>query len=120
MILYPEQVILEHEVCQMAYDLLHGFEFDPADMALDVIATVGPRGHFLTQKHTRKRIRDFRMSRILRQNGPDGSERDPREVALEEFKRINDTHRPQPLPDEVLTELERILAGAEREAERMG
>jgi len=120
MILYPEQVILEYEICQSAYDLLHGFEFDEADMALDVIGKVGPRGHFLAQDHTRRRIRDFRLSPLLRQKGPDGKLRDPREVALEEFKRISQTHHPQPLPKEVLAELERILDVAEREAERIG
>jgi trimethylamine:corrinoid methyltransferase-like protein len=82
MILYPEQVILDHEICQVAYDLLHGFEFDEGDMALDVIGTVGPRGHFLAQKHTRTHIRDFRLSPLLRQKNPDGSPRDPRQVAL--------------------------------------
>jgi len=120
MTLYPEQVILDHEICQIAYDLLHGFEFDEADMALDVVGDVGPRGHFLAQKHTRKHIRDFRLSRLLRQKGADGSQRDPREVALKEFKRISETHHPRPLPQEVLDELDGILAAAEREAERMG
>ena len=116
MILYPEQVILEHEICQYAYDLLHGFEFDEADMALDVIAAVGPHSHFLKQKH----IRDFRLSRLLGQKGPDGNLRDPRQVAIEEFKRLSETHHPKPLPQEVLAELDRILAAAEREAERIG
>jgi trimethylamine---corrinoid protein Co-methyltransferase len=115
MILYPEQVLLDHEICQSAYDQLHGFDFDAKDMALDVIAKVGPRGHFLAQKHTRKHIRDFRLSPLLRQKGPEGEARDPREVALEEFKRLNETHCPQPLPDEVLAELDRILAAAEGE-----
>jgi len=120
MILYPEQVILDHEICRYAYDLLHGFEFDEADMALDVIAAVGPRSHFLKQKHTRKHIRDFRLSLLTDQSNPDGSPRDPREVAIEEFKRISETHHPRPLPQEVLAELDRILAAAEREVERIG
>ncbi|MBN1810990.1 MAG: trimethylamine methyltransferase family protein [Anaerolineae bacterium] len=120
MVLYPEKMILDHETCYIAYELLRGFEFDEADMALDVIADVGPRGHFLTQKHTRKHIRDFRLSPLLGQPGPDGSRRDPREAALEEFERLNETHHPRPLPREVLAELDRILAAAEREAERLG
>ncbi|MFN2219123.1 MAG: trimethylamine methyltransferase family protein [Anaerolineae bacterium] len=119
MILYPEQVILDHEICQNAYDLFQPFEFSEADMALDVIAGVGPRSHFLRQKHTRKRIRDFRLSRLLRQMRPDGNWRDPREVAREEFKRIHETHRPEPLSGEVLAELDRILDAAEGEAERI-
>jgi trimethylamine--corrinoid protein Co-methyltransferase len=119
MILYPEFMILQHEACRYAYDLLHGFDFDEADMALDVIANVGPRGHFLAQKHTRKHIRDFRLP-SLEQEDPDGNPRDAQEVALEEFKRLNETHRPKPLPQEVLAELDRILAAAEQEAERIG
>jgi len=115
MILYPEQVILDHEICRYAYDLLHGFEFDEADMALDVIAAVGPRSHFLKQKHTRQRIRDFRLPLLTDQSNTDGSPRDPREVAMEEFKRLSGTHHPKPLPQEALAELDRILAAAERE-----
>ncbi len=117
MILYPEFVILQHEACRHAYDLLYGFEFDAADMALDVIAKVGPRGHFLAQKHTGKHIRDFRLP-LLEQDDPDGNPRNAQEVALEEFKRLNETHHPQPLPQETLAELDRILAAAEREAGR--
>jgi len=120
MILRPEQVILDHEVCQAAYDQFHGFEFDEADMALNVIKDVGPRGHFLAQKHTRRRIRDFRLSPLLRQKGPNESLRDPREVALEQFKRLDETHHPEPLPKQVLAELDRILAAAEREAQGTG
>jgi hypothetical protein len=57
---------------------------------------------------------------LLRQKAPDGAWRDPREVALEEFKRISETHHPQPLPKEVLAELDRILAAAGREAAHLG
>ena len=119
MILYPELVILQHQACQYVYDLLHGFAFDEADMALDVIADVGPRSHFLRHKHTRKHIRDFRLPSIEREE-PQGNPRDPQEVALEKFKRLHETHHPRPLPNEVLAELDRILAAAEREAGRMG
>jgi trimethylamine--corrinoid protein Co-methyltransferase len=116
MILRPETMILQHEACQHAYDLLHGFAFDEASLALDVIAEVGPRSHFLRQRHTRKHIRDFRLPRLAREDA-DGNPRDPREVALEEFKRLNETHCPKPLAGEVLEELDRILTAAEREAE---
>jgi trimethylamine--corrinoid protein Co-methyltransferase len=118
MVLYPEKVILDHEICQDAHDLLHGFDFDSADMALDVIREVGPRSHFLRQKHTRQHIRDFRLSRLLRQKGPNGTERNPVEVAFEEFKRIEATHHPKPLSADVVSELDRILAAADRETAR--
>jgi trimethylamine--corrinoid protein Co-methyltransferase len=116
MILYPEKVILDHELYRGAYEWWHRFAFDADDMALDVIAAVGPRGHFLAQQHTRRRIRDFRFSQLLHQYSADGDLRDPHELAREEFRRILETHEPQPLPDEVQTELARILMAAEGEA----
>jgi trimethylamine--corrinoid protein Co-methyltransferase len=119
MVLCPELVILQHEACRYAYELLHGFEFDESDMALDVIAKVGPRGHFLAQKHTRKHIRDFRLP-LLEQEDAAGHPCDAQVVALEEFRRLNETHHPEPLPVDVLAELDRILAAAEREADRIG
>ena len=119
MVLYPELVVLQHEACQYAYDLLCGFEFHEEDMALEVIADVGPRSHFLRHKHTRKHIRDFRLHALERED-LQGNPRDPHEVAMEEFRRLERTHHPKPLPAEVLAELDRILAAAEREAERIG
>jgi trimethylamine--corrinoid protein Co-methyltransferase len=114
MILYPEKVILDHELCESVHEYFRGFEFDGADMALDVIADVGPRGHFLVQKHTRDHFRDIEMSPVLYRYDADGILRDPRKMALKEFKRLNATHRPKPLPKDVLAELDRILAAAER------
>ena len=94
-------------------------EFDEADLALDVIKAVGPGSHFLRQKHTRKHIRDFQISPISDEIYTSDSPRPSREIALEEFNRINETHHPEPLPEEKLVELDRILAAAEREAERL-
>jgi len=113
-------VILDHEVCLEAYNLFGAYEFEISDLALDVIKQVGPGSHFLRQKHTRQHIRDFRLSPVLRQKNPDGSEMEPREAALREFKRIDESHHPEPLPDHVLSELDHILAAAEREAEKVG
>ena len=120
LVVYPEEIILDHETCQSAYELLSGFDFREADMALDVIKKIGPRGHFLKEKHTRQHIRDFRLSPLLRQKGPDGRLRDPREVAIDEFNRIDKTHHPEPLPRETLVSLDLALAAADREAEKLG
>jgi trimethylamine--corrinoid protein Co-methyltransferase len=117
MILYPELMVLQHEACRNVHDVLYGFEFNEPDMSLDVIADVGPRSHFLRHKHTRRRIRDFRLP-LLEQEGTHGYPRPVQEVALEEFKRLDETHHPEPLPEGVLMELERILSAAECEMER--
>lgn len=49
-----EKFMIDDEIAGMILRYLRGIEFDEEKFALDVIAGVGPGGHFLTQKHTRK------------------------------------------------------------------
>ncbi|NIS69706.1 MAG: hypothetical protein GTO12_12375 [Proteobacteria bacterium] len=115
MIFYPEQIVLDHEICLIVYELMHEFEFDELDMCLDVIKRVGPRNTFLTEEHTIQHLRDFRLSPLLNRQSDEGNPRDPRGLALEEFKRINESHYPESLPKEVLVELDLIIAAADKE-----
>ena len=117
--LYPEEVILDHQACLHVYDMLHDKRFDEIEPALEVIKQVGPRGHFLAQLHTRENVQRFRLPHLFRRKTSDGELSDPRKLALEQFKHIAATHQPKPLPEEVLAELDRILAAAEREAENI-
>jgi trimethylamine--corrinoid protein Co-methyltransferase len=119
MLLYPEQIILDHEICLGVYESFQRFEFDEADLALDVIKAVGPGSHFLRQKHTRDHIREFLLSPITDELYISDSPRPSREIALEEFNRLNETHHPEPLPLEKINELDRILAAADREATQL-
>jgi trimethylamine--corrinoid protein Co-methyltransferase len=119
MLLYPEQIILDHAICFEVYELFNGFQFDESDLALDVIKEVGPGSHFLRHKHTREHIRDFSLSPLSEEIYTSEQRRPSLEVALEEFNRIHETHNPEPLPQEKLAELDRILSAAEREAERL-
>jgi len=118
MIFRPEQLILDHDICLTAYELMHGFDFERYDMALDVIKQVGPRNNFLTEAHTVQHLRDFQLSPLLNRKRKDGSPVDPSELAFDEFKRLDATHTPEPLPDEILKELDRIVAAADREVEK--
>ena len=113
MLLYPEQIILDHEICMEVYHSYKKVEFDESDLALDVIKSVGPGSHFLREKHTRQHIRDFFLSPITNEIYLGDQRRPSREVALEEFNRINETHYPELLPIEKLVELEKILAAAD-------
>ena len=120
MLLYPEQIILDHEICMDVYEKIQAVEFEKTDLALDVIEAVGPGGHFLRQKHTRKHIRDFLLDPISDEIYIGDPPRPSREIALEQFNHINETHHPEPLPEEKLVELDRILAAADKAAENLG
>ena len=119
MILYPEQIILDAEIAMNVYDTYKSFELSDYNETLAVINEVGPRGHYLRQKHTRTHIRDFHDSPILHQQDTDGALRDPRDMAIEGFKKIYDTHQPEPLPDSALKEMDQILAAADKTAKKL-
>lgn len=119
MVLYPEQIILDAEIAMNVFDTYKSFEFKDFDESLGVIKAVGPQGHFLREKHTRKHIRDFHYSPIFHQQDTEGTLRDPRDMAIEGFQKIFDTHQPEPLPDIALKEMDRILAAADKTAKKL-
>ena len=114
MILYPEQIILDAEIAMNVYGTYKAFEFKNLDQTLDLIKDVGPRGHFLRQKHTRQHMRDFQYSPLFHQKDAAGNLRKPRDIAIEKFHEIYDTHHPEPLSEDVLKEMDHILAAADR------
>jgi trimethylamine--corrinoid protein Co-methyltransferase len=117
--LFPEEVVLDNDAYHHIYELLKTNDLAQLDPALEQIRDVGQRGHFLAQKHTRKHIRDFRLSPLQRQKDNQGEPRDARELALERFKEIESNHHPEPLSPEVLKELDKVIQAAESEAENL-
>ncbi len=120
MTLYPEQILLDAEIAMNAYETYKAFEFKDLDVNLDVIKEVGPQGHYLLQKHTRTHMRDFHYSPFFDQLDQDGNLREPREIALENFKEMENNHHPEPLPESTLKELDKILAAADKKASDLG
>ena len=118
--LYPEQIMLDAEIALNVYETYKAFEFKDLDVNLDVIKEVGPRGHFLRQKHTRTHMRDFHYSPYFDKHDQDGNLREPREIALEKFKELEKNHHPEPLSQNVLQELDKILAAADKKALDLG
>jgi trimethylamine--corrinoid protein Co-methyltransferase len=114
-LLYPEAVILDDDIYQRARFALLDMDVTPETLALDVIANVGPAGHFLAEKHTRTYMRDAMVRGLTHQLGAVSGYRDPVEVAREKVRWILDTHHPEPLGEREQAELARILAAADRE-----
>ncbi len=114
-LLYPEAIILDDDLYHRARYALMNMDVSPETLALDVIGKVGPGGHFLAQKHTRKHMRTAMKPAITQQIGPDGKYRDPLEVAREKAAWILDNYQPEPLEGAKKTELTRILQAAARE-----
>ena len=114
-LLYPESLVLDTDIYHRVRIDVAGLDTSPEALALDVIQDVGPRGHFLRERHTRDHVRQREFSDLAAQPQPDGSYRDPIEVAREKTNWILENHRPQPLDEAQRAEIERILDAAERE-----
>lgn len=114
-LLYPEAIVLDTDIYHRVRIDVAGLDTSPEALALDVIRDVGPRGHFLRERHTRDHVRQRAFSDLVAQPQPDGSYRDPIEVAREKTSSILEKHRPQPLDGAQRAEFARILDAAEGE-----
>lgn len=114
-LLYPEQILLDHDLLLRAKYSLMEMEIGPETLALDAIKAVGPGGHFLAQKHTRTHMRKALQRSLAQVIGQENKYRHPIEVAREQVDWILKNHQPQPLEERVQAELQRILATADRQ-----
>jgi trimethylamine--corrinoid protein Co-methyltransferase len=114
-LLFPEAIIMDDDVYHRARYALLNMEIDTETLALDAIRAVGPGGHFLAQKHTRKHMREAMKPAITHQMGQGGKYRDPLEAACDKVAWILKNHQPEPLEEARQTELARMLEAAGRE-----
>ena len=112
---YPEHIILGDDIYHRARHALMDIGLDDEDLALSAIAEVGPGGHFLGHKHTRRHMRDAVKAAITHRPGPDGAFRDPLDVAREKAEWLWRDYRPEPLDEAQAAELTSILAAADAE-----
>jgi len=114
-LLYPEALILDTDIYHRVRIEAAGLDLSTEQLALDVIKEVGPRGHFLRNRHTRKHLRRLEFSDLTGQPDEDGGSRKPLEVAREKVEWIIANHIPTPLEESKQNEIEAILAAAEGE-----
>jgi trimethylamine--corrinoid protein Co-methyltransferase len=116
-LLVPEQIIFDDEIYHTHRVLAEGLDTGPVGMALDVIAKVGPGGHFLSQKHTRRHLGEVWIPKLTqpRPSLEGKALPDIRQRARAELDRILVEHEPEPLSEAAQAELGAILSVAERE-----
>ncbi len=117
-LLYPEALVLDAEIYWSVVADAGGLDTSPDELALEVIQSVGPRGHFLGERHTRDHFRKMRFSDVVYVPDASGGYRDPLETAREKTEWILKNHHPEPLSEHQQAELTRILQVAEDELGR--
>jgi trimethylamine--corrinoid protein Co-methyltransferase len=114
-LLYPEAFLLDDDLYHRARYSLLNMEVNPETLAVNVIDSVKPGGHFLSQKHTRKHMRTAIVRGVIHQLDEMGKYRQPVEYAREKTKWILENHHPEPPSDDIQKEINRILSSAEKE-----
>ncbi len=117
-----EGIVITDEAIALCRRLLRGIRVDRETLAVDVVAAVGPGGHFLGQPHTRKHLRTEQWRpTILNRDGREAWVRlgqpDLRERARFKALELLREHAPQPLTPPVAESIDRLLA---RSLEELG
>jgi trimethylamine--corrinoid protein Co-methyltransferase len=113
------QLVLDCEFARMIKHTVQGFRVTDETLALDVIKEIGPGGHYLMHQHTlngmRSQSRPELIDRQIREVWEKTGSTTAYERAVAKAKWILENHRPDPLPDDVLTKIRTIVVETERE-----
>jgi trimethylamine--corrinoid protein Co-methyltransferase len=110
------EMMLDCEIFSIIEKMMRGIEVNEETLALETIASVGPGGHFLAQKHTRRHMHDLFLPQFLDRRPYGEWERnkdDARDWALAKARRILKEHQPDPLDEKVSREMDRLIASVE-------
>ena len=108
----PELIVFVNEIIDMVNVSMGGIEINTETLPLDLIEGVGPRGTYISEKHTLKHFRKFWVPTIFdRSMVKEESTKRCADLLNEKTIEILKTHQPKPLSEDVLKELKKIEAG---------
>jgi len=111
------EMMMDAEIFSIIHKMMRGIPVDEESLALEAIAAVGPGGNFLSQKHTRRHMRDIFLSQFMdrrpyaewesrKDNAPDW--------ALTKARKVLAEHQPEPLDEKIAAEMDHIIAAEEK------
>ena len=114
------QLVMDNEFARMIKHAVGGVPMDDELLGVDDIAQVGPFGDFLSLDSTLKFMRCQSQPKLIdrrvREDWAAAGGKDLHQRSLEEARRILATHMPEPLPDDVVSEIRAIVDAADRDA----
>jgi trimethylamine--corrinoid protein Co-methyltransferase len=118
--LYLPKLVLDAEVRRAWDRVTQGIDLDDEHLMLDLIAEVGPGGHYLKAKQTRTYLRagEHFVPDLFVRSSYEAWLADPRSEVERATERVEDilaSHRPLPLPDGAAEAMEDVLARADAE-----
>jgi trimethylamine--corrinoid protein Co-methyltransferase len=110
------EMMMDCEIFSIIHKMMQGIVVDEETLALETIANVGPGGHYLAQKHTRKHMRELFMPQFMdRRPYSEWEEKgdDARDWAVKKARRILSEHCPEALDPKISAEMTRIIKSVE-------
>jgi trimethylamine--corrinoid protein Co-methyltransferase len=111
-----EQVVICDELIGYTRHFIKDVEVNDETLALDVIDKIGPDGNFMAAKHTRQHYKDDWVPQLFERRNyetwqKDGS-KSMRQRAQEKALEILANYQPEPLAEDVIRQLDKIVAEA--------
>jgi len=111
------EMMMDCEIFSIIHKVMQGIEVNEETLALDTIANVGPGGHYLAQKHTRKHMRELFMPQFMDRR-PYGEwetkQDDARDWAVNKARKILAEHQPESLDPKISEEMTKIIQSVEK------
>jgi trimethylamine--corrinoid protein Co-methyltransferase len=113
-----EMVMLGDELIAMARRFKKGFQLNEEKLGLDVIDRRGPGGSFIEDEHTLKFFKEeiWYPSMLDRRNYRSWSDyggKDLFKILTERVQHIFHIHQPDPLPEDIIQQLQKIIERSE-------
>ena len=111
------EMMMDCEIFSIVQKMMQGIVVNEETLALETIANVGPGGHYLAQKHTRKHMRELFMPEFMdRRPYSQWEEKkdDAREWAVNKARKILKEHQPEPLDRKISEEMAKIIQSVEK------
>jgi trimethylamine---corrinoid protein Co-methyltransferase len=111
------EMMMDCEIFSIVQKMMQGIVVNDETLALETIANVGPGGHYLAQKHTRKHMRELFMPEFMDRR-PYGQweekKDDARDWAVNKARKILKEHQPEPLDPKISEEMAKIIKSVEK------
>jgi trimethylamine--corrinoid protein Co-methyltransferase len=109
-----ELIVATNEFIDMIRTIMGGLELTAETLALDVMEQVGPGGSYLGEKHTVHHFRENWLPKLMSRGNYDqwmiAGCLSLGDNANQRVRQILHEHRPEPLPEEVVDELDKMEA----------
>ncbi len=111
------EMMMDCEIFSIVHKMMEGIVVNDETLAMESIANVGPGGHYLGQKHTRKHMRELFMPKFMDRRPYSEWETkkdDARDWAIAKARKTLKEHQPDPLDANISKEMDRIIKSVEK------